>query len=112
MGVALKDGGKLFGGKETYKEELAEAKEVKSGKTSPKAFVKKEKAEKHKGEELKSLAKQAKAIKSGNKSPETYAEEETAEVVEETAEEVAEIAAEDAEAVEADANAAEDSEKA
>ena len=40
---------------------------------------KKEKAEKHKGEELKSLAKQAKAIKSGKKSPEKYAEEETAE---------------------------------
>ena len=79
MGAALAKGGKAFGGKETYGEELAEAKEVKSGKTSPKAFVKKEKAEKHKGEELKSLAKQAKMIKSGKKSPEKYAEEETAE---------------------------------
>jgi hypothetical protein len=79
MGVALAKGGKAFGGKETYGEELAEAKSVKSGKTSPKAFVKKEKAEKHKGEELKGLAKQAKAIKSGKKSPESYAKEETAE---------------------------------
>ena len=79
MGVALKKGGKLFGGKETYGEELAEAKQVKSGKTSPKEFVKKEKAEKHKGEELKSLAKQAKMIKSGKKSPEAYAKMETSE---------------------------------
>ena len=79
MGAALKDGGKLFGGKETYKEELAEAKAVKSGKISPKAFVKGEKSEKHKGEELKSLSKQAKMIKSGKKSPEAYAKEEVAE---------------------------------
>jgi hypothetical protein len=79
MGAALAKGGKAFGGKETYGEELAEAKSVKSGKTSPKSFVKKEKAEKHKGEELKSLGKQAKMIKSGKKSPEAYAKEETAE---------------------------------
>ena len=79
MGAALGKGGKLFGGKETYGEELAEAKAVKSKKISPKEFVKGEKSEKHKGEELKSLAKQAKAIKSGKKSPEAYAKEETAE---------------------------------
>ena len=79
MGAALKDGGKLFGGKETYGEELKEAKAVKSGKISPKEFVKGEKSEKHKGEELKSLAKQARMIKSGKKSPEDYAKEETSE---------------------------------
>ena len=79
MGIALAKGGKAFGGAETYGEELAEAKQVKSGKVSPKQFVKKEKAEKHAGEELKSLAKQAKMIKSGKKSPESYAKEETAE---------------------------------
>jgi hypothetical protein len=79
MGVALKDGGKLFGGKETYKEELGEAKAVASKKISPKQFVKGEKSEKHKGEELKSLAKQAKSIKSGKMSPEEYAKMETSE---------------------------------
>ena len=63
MGVALAKGGKAFGGKETYAEELAEAKSVKSGKTSPKSFVKKEKAEKHKGEELKSLSKDRKSTR-------------------------------------------------
>jgi hypothetical protein len=79
MGVALKDGGKLFGGKETYKEELGEAKAVASKKISPKQFVKGEKSEKHKGEELKNLAKQAKSIKSGKMSPEQYAKMETSE---------------------------------
>ena len=79
MGAALAKGGRAFGGKETYGEELAEAKQVKSGKVSPKQFVKKEKAEKHKGEELKSLAKQAKAIKSGKVSPESYAKMEASE---------------------------------
>jgi hypothetical protein len=84
MGVALAKGGssnkeKLFGGKETYSEELGEAKAVASKKISPKQFVKGEKSEKHKGEELKSLAKQAKSIRSGKMSPESYAKMETSE---------------------------------
>lgn len=70
---------KLFGGKETYKEELAEAKSVKSGKTSTSEFVKGEKAEGHAGEELENLSKQAKDIKSGKVSPESYAEMEASE---------------------------------
>ena len=78
LGAALAKGGKLFGGKETYGEELAEAKSVKSGKTSTKSFSKKEKAEGHKGEE-KNLAKQAKSLKSGKMSPESYAKMEAAE---------------------------------
>ena len=36
---------KLFGGKETYKEELAEAKAIKSGKITPEQYAKGEKAE-------------------------------------------------------------------
>ena len=79
MGAALKDGGKLFGEKETYGEELKEAKAVASKKISPKEFIKGEKSEKHKGEELKSLAKQAKSIRSGKMSPEQYAKMETSE---------------------------------
>jgi hypothetical protein len=70
---------KLFGGKETYGEELAEAKSVKSGKTSTSEFVKSEKAEGHEGEELKSLSKQAKDIKSGKVSAEDYAKMESSE---------------------------------
>jgi len=69
---------KLFGGKETYGEELSEAKSVKSGKTSPSEFVKGEKSEGHKGEE-KNLSKQAKDIKSGKVSPESYAKMEAEE---------------------------------
>jgi hypothetical protein len=69
---------KLFGGKETYSEELSEAKSVKSGKTSPSEFVKGEKSEGHKGEE-KNLSKQAKDIKSGKTSPESYAKMEASE---------------------------------
>jgi len=79
MGAALAKGGKLFGGKETYGEELKEAKAVASKKISPKQFVKGEKSEKHKGEELKSLAKEGKSIASGKMSPEQYAKMETSE---------------------------------
>ena len=78
MGEALKKGG-LFKGAESYSEELAEAKSVKSGKTSEAEFVKGEKSEGHKGEELKSLSKQAKDIKSGKVSPEAYAKMEAEE---------------------------------
>ena len=70
---------KLFGGKETYSEELKEAKAVKSGNVSESEFVKGEKSEGHKGEELGSLSKQAKDIKSGKTSPESYAKMEASE---------------------------------
>ena len=78
MGVALKDGGKLFGGKETYKEELGEAKAVASKKISPKEFVKGEKSEGHKGEE-KGAASTAKKLASGKMSPKAYAKMEAKE---------------------------------
>jgi hypothetical protein len=78
MGEALKAGG-LFKGNETYAEELAEARSVKSGKTSPAEFVKGEKSEGHKGEELENLSKQARDIKSGKMSPESYAKMEASE---------------------------------
>jgi len=42
-GMATK---KLFGGKETYKEELAEAKAIKSGKITPQQYARGEKSEK------------------------------------------------------------------
>ena len=83
MGVALAKGGsskkeKLFGGKETYSEELGEAKAVASKKISPKSFVKGEKSEGHKGEE-KGVAKTAKKLASGKMSPESYAKMEAKE---------------------------------
>ena len=82
MGVALKKGGsakeKLFGGKESYSEELGEAKAVASKKISPKQFVKGEKSEGHKGEE-KGVAKMAKKIASGKMSPQAYAKKEASE---------------------------------
>jgi hypothetical protein len=83
MGVALAKGGSskkenLFGGKESYSEELGEAKAVASKKISPKQFVKGEKSEGHKGEE-KGAAKMAKKIASGKMSPEAYAKKETSE---------------------------------
>ena len=62
---------KLFKGKETYGEELKEAKALKSGKISSKEFVKGEKSEGHKDEENPSLV--AKEIKSGAMSPKQYA---------------------------------------
>jgi len=82
MGAALAKGGsakqKLFGGKESYSEELGEAKAVSSKKISPKQFVKGEKSEGHKGEE-KGAAKMAKKIASGKMSPEAYAKKEASE---------------------------------
>jgi hypothetical protein len=59
---------KLFTGKETKQEEMREAKAVRSGKISPKQYVKGEKSEGHSG----SMAT-AKAIKSGKMSPSAYA---------------------------------------
>jgi hypothetical protein len=69
---------KLFGGKESYKEELGEAKAVKSGRISPKQFVKGEKSEGH-GREEKGLMGMAKKIKSGKMSPSKYAKMEAKE---------------------------------
>lgn len=48
-GKTFKGGGmakKLFGGKETFKEELAEGKAIKSGKISPMQYAKGEESEK------------------------------------------------------------------
>ena len=68
---------KLFGGKETYGEELKEAKSLKSGKISPAGFVKGEKSEGNKEEENPTLL--AKEIKSGAMSPMQYASAESKE---------------------------------
>jgi hypothetical protein len=78
-GKKFKGGGMaLFKGKETYGEELKEAKALKSGKISPKQFVKGEKSEGHKDkEENPSLI--AKEIKSGAMSPKQYASVESKE---------------------------------
>ena len=71
-GKKFKEGGmSLFKGKETYSEEMKEAKALKSGKISPKQFVKGEKSEGHKDEENPALI--AKEIKSGSMSPKQYA---------------------------------------
>ena len=81
-GKKFKGGGmakSLFGGKETYSEELKEAKALKSGKISEQGFVKGEKSEGHKDEESNPRAI-AKAIKSGKKSPTQYATEESKEM--------------------------------
>ena len=63
----------MFRGKETKKEELAEAKALKSGKISPKQYVAGEKKEGH----GKGAASKAKAIKSGKLSPAAYAKAHT-----------------------------------
>lgn len=60
--------GKLFAGKDTRKEEMKEARAVKSGRISPAQYVKGEKSEGKKGS-----MKTAKAIKSGKMSPAAYA---------------------------------------
>jgi hypothetical protein len=67
---------KLFGGKETYSEEMKEAKAVKSGKISPANFVQGEKSEGHKEEKSGKLAM---AIKTGKMSPAKYASMESKE---------------------------------
>jgi hypothetical protein len=67
---------KLFGGKETKTEEMREAKALRAGAISPKQYIKGEKSEGHKEE---NLTKTAKAIKSGKLSPAAYAKFETSE---------------------------------
>ena len=64
---------KLFRGKETYKEELSEAKAVASKKITPKQFAKFEKSEGYKGEE-KGASGTGKKIASGRMTPAKYAE--------------------------------------
>ena len=61
----------LFGGKETRKEEKAEAKAVKSGKITPKQYAAGEKKEGHGAGALK----KGMALQSGKLSPEKYASE-------------------------------------
>ena len=68
---------KLFGGKETYAEELKEAKALKSGRISEKGFARGERSEGHKGEE--NPEKMARRIKSGKMSPTAYAKMEAKE---------------------------------
>jgi len=65
---------KLFGGKESKTEEMREAKALRMGAISPKEYIKGEKSEGHKEE---NVAKTAKAIKSGKLSPAAYAKSET-----------------------------------
>ena len=78
-GRKFKEGGsmkKLFGGKETFGEELKEAKAVKSKKITPAQFVKGEKSEGHKEENSSAIAKK---IASGKMSPKQYATKEATE---------------------------------
>lgn len=65
---------KLFAGKQTKKEEMAEAKAVKSGKITAKQYKAGEKSE---GHSAKANAANAKAIKSGKLSPAAYAKKES-----------------------------------
>lgn len=67
---------KLFGGKESRAEEMAEAKALRSGKISERQYVRGEKSEGHKEEDS---GKMAKSIKSGKMSPAAYAKMETSE---------------------------------
>lgn len=60
---------KLFGGRESPKEEMAEAKALKSGRISKSQYVAGEKSEGHGA----GAAKKASAIKSGRLSPKAYA---------------------------------------
>ena len=76
-GKTFRKGGIMFKGKETYKEELAEGKAVKSGKLTPAQYAKGESKEKTaKKEPYKEELAEGKALKSGKVSPEKYAKEE------------------------------------
>lgn len=67
--MATKKPAKLFTGKDTRKEEMAEAKALKSGAISKKQYVAGESKEGH----GKSAPKKADAIKSGKLTPAQYA---------------------------------------
>jgi hypothetical protein len=64
--------GKPFGGKQTPKEEMAEAKAVRSGKVSPAEYARKEKAEGDK-KPMPALMAKGKALASGKTTPGQYA---------------------------------------
>lgn len=67
---------KPFTGKDTKGEELAEARSVRSGRTTPSQYVRKEKSEEKKeGEKtpVSKLQSTGKALASGRMSPEQYA---------------------------------------
>jgi hypothetical protein len=64
---------KLFTGKDSKAEEMAEAKALKSGKISPKQYKAGEKSEGEKNS--KEISKNAAAIKSGKLSPAAYAKQ-------------------------------------
>ena len=62
----------LFKGKDDKKEEIREAKAIKSGKLSPKQYARGEKMEGEKAS-TKSMVKKAQDIKAGKLSPSKYA---------------------------------------
>lgn len=67
---------KPFTGKDTKAEEKAEARSVRSGRTTPSQYVRKEKAEEKKEGERKPVSKlqsTGRALASGRMSPEQYA---------------------------------------
>ena len=68
----------MFGGKESYSEEMGEAKAVKSGRISPAQYARGEESEKPMGrgkkESFKEELQEGKAIKSGRVTPKQYAE--------------------------------------
>ena len=66
---------KMFGGKQTVKEEKSEANALKSGKISKAQYIKGEKSE-GKKDSMKSIKANADAIKSGKMSPKAYANKE------------------------------------
>ena len=69
---------RMFGGKESYSEEMGEAKAVKSGRISPAQYARGEESEKPMGrgkkESFKEELQEGKAIKSGRVTPKQYAE--------------------------------------
>ena len=67
---------KLFKGKETFKEELAEGKAVAKKRLTPAQFAKGEKSEGHKEENAMQIGNK---LRSGKMSPKAYAKEEAAE---------------------------------
>jgi len=68
---------KMFAGKQSKKEEMAEAQALKSGKITAKQYKAGEKSE---GHSPKANAANAKAIKSGKLSPAAYAKKESKEM--------------------------------
>lgn len=65
---------KPFQGKDTKREEMAEAKTVRSGKITPKQYAAKEMAEgKHKGATSAAMQAKGRALASGKMSPKQYA---------------------------------------